>query len=396
MTAEEGRLTSYFFDEGRHELLATWQTGVSGRACPVATLHRDFDPTPGVSAGAALAMWLTGLSKAAWRTYTHGGGYVEPDEVNTEAWRLGEDRKSFDDVPTVITDPGNPDIESYSPLLWNAERIGHLLAELGDPEVTAALKREVETELEAVANAELGDLSGRSAQAVVLSRAAASPTQVQAAWDLLATDLFGSAARLKTAIDPTSASVAAAAWLRGAAQVASGATDTHTHWTEVIGEADDIEALPVETPTDVLERLDAGQSPSEAVNALVGNALRVADGQLPDPDTMMDQVAHLVDLAERHPESRDAIFNEARLCRLDPSRPGPDLLEDLLSAIWGCYLLWREYLWATDDDTGLDPPGIEDNNEATDDQQAAEEAALQDRFAAAVHDVMREVDRLAL
>jgi hypothetical protein len=392
-------LTSYFFDEGRLELLATWDTGVGGRACMVTGLPQGSDPTPGIPAGSLLALWLTGLSEAAWRTYTHGGRFLEPDEVNTEAWRISEGRKSFEDVLAVITNPGKPDIVSYSPLLWNAERIGHLLAQIGDQELTAALRCEVETELDAVASAELGDLSGRAVQAVVLSRAAASPPQVQAAWDLLATDLFGSTASLKTALDPTSASIAAVAWLRGAAQIASDATDGRSHWTDVIREADDIEALPVETPTDLLERLDAGQSPADAIHTLVRDAMRVADGHLPDPDTVMDKIADLMQLAERHPESRQAFLDDARLCRLDPRRPGPDLLEDLLSAIWGCYLLWRDYVWATGDDTGEGHTAgdyDEDDDAATRDQYAAEEAALQERFAAAVQDIMLRVDRLAL
>ena len=147
-------LDDHFFDETRYELLAAWQqTGVGERSCLVTELRGGDDLSPaGMSAGSALALWLTGLSRAAWRTYTHGGRFTEVDEVNTEAWRLAEDRRSFGEVPVVITEPGNASIESYSPLLWNAERAGHLLDQMRDKTVASADRLEVETELQAVSD----------------------------------------------------------------------------------------------------------------------------------------------------------------------------------------------------------------------------------------------------
>jgi hypothetical protein len=100
---------------------------------------------------------MTGLARAAWRTYTHGGGFSEVDEINTVAWSLAEERRSFADVPQVLADPGDPRLQPYSPLLWHAEQIGHLLEQVGDPRIALAVSREVEIELKAVSRAELGD-----------------------------------------------------------------------------------------------------------------------------------------------------------------------------------------------------------------------------------------------
>lgn len=121
----------------------------------------------------------------------------------------------------MIADPGDPYLWPYSPVLSSAKTTGQLLATLDTSEVTAAVLREVDVELAAVTNAELGDLSGRAAQAVVLTRWSGSPTQVQAAWDLLHVDPLRSGASMNTTHDPTSACMAAAAWLRGAADESS-------------------------------------------------------------------------------------------------------------------------------------------------------------------------------
>jgi hypothetical protein len=66
------------------------------------------------------------------------------------------------------------------------------------------------TEIAAIERAELGDLSGRAAQAVLLTRQDASPVQVAAA-DTLAGSLLGGDQLLT--LDPTAACGAAAHWL---------------------------------------------------------------------------------------------------------------------------------------------------------------------------------------
>ncbi|EGD43962.1 hypothetical protein NBCG_01550 [Nocardioidaceae bacterium Broad-1] len=386
-------VTRYYFDSDRRQLLATWDTGVGGHAIRVADIPTDLEIEPGVGIGVALASRLTGLSEAAWRTYTHGGRFTEPGELNTEAWRLLEDRKDFDDVAKTIAEPGDPHDQPYSPVLANAQGAGHILSELASSAVTDAVLHEVEIELSAVTDAELGDLHGRAAQAVALTRCSGSPTQVQAAWDLLEDDPLRSQASMKTSLDPTSACVAAAAWLRGAAHVA--ADESGTHWTQIVVEADDIEALPVMSPLEVLRRLDDGASPTQAVTALIADAQRVADGLVPDLDGLKHRLAALDSLIDRAPKSRDALIEEAQLCLLDPTRPGPDLLEDLLLGIWGCFLVWNEYTWKDRDPTDFDEDDevqLEDPSEENDEM----DNLAREEFSELVREAMADIDRLSL
>lgn len=128
----------------------------------------------------------------------------------------------------------------------------------------------------------------------------ASPTQVAAADALLSTAPFGPIG-LFEGIDPNAAAVAAAHWLCAAADVTARVAGCAP--TRVVLEADDIESLEVETSTHVLERLNDGRSPREAVLDLIG----------------------------------------AR-------RPARELLDDLLNGIWGCYLLFSEYAEFDDDE----------------------------------------------
>ena len=186
--------------------------------------------------------------------------------------------------------------------------------------MTEAVRAESAVELAAVESAELGDLTGRAQQAVLLSREGASPVQVAAADRLLEEDPFGPA-ELFSAIDPTAAAVAAAHWLYAAAEAVSDVSGYAA--TDVVREADNIEATPHRTPSLVLELLDDGVSPYDAVTGLVRHAMRVADGVL----------------------------------------PARDLLEDLLTGIHGCWLLHDEY--AELDDENEDPNDEEESEDET-------------------------------
>jgi hypothetical protein len=120
--------------------------------------------------------------------------------------------------------------------------------------LTAAVLTDVETELAAVRDAELGGLSGRAVQAVLHTREDVSPVQVAAADQILADDPLGGEA-LFLRLDPTAASVAAAHWLQAAADVV--ATRSGIQATQVVAESDNIEALPHATPTAMLELMES-------------------------------------------------------------------------------------------------------------------------------------------
>ncbi|CAM5709403.1 hypothetical protein BOQ63_015285 [Streptomyces viridifaciens] len=351
-------MTRYSVDPEQHELIAAWGTGEGDLATRLAAVPTGTNTATLMR----LAGALTHLSEAAWRTYTHPASAAASMEPNSEGWRRAEERKSFDEVPGAITRPNLPqdgmlDV-GYSLLVESAHRAGCALHALDNADLTAAVLAEVGTELTAVENAELGDLTGRAGQAVLLSREGASPVQVAAADRLLEQDPFGPAA-LFTEMDPTAAAVAAAHWLAAAAAVTAAATG-HSP-TSVLVEADNIEALPHETPTLVLQFLEAGASPYDAVTGLVRHALHIADGLLPDPAGLREQLDDIDDnLAQHTGPDTDTKDTGLRLTPLDPKRPAPDLLEDLLAGIHGCWLLHEEYDEPdNDEDEGWDDEHVE-------------------------------------
>jgi hypothetical protein len=203
-------MTRYAIDEARSELLASWETGYGGVATRVSVLPA------GLSAAQrrALAAELSGLSEALWRCYTRPASAADSLDVNTEGWRREQTRNGFGSVVDPIRRPNLPDVHgsllvSYDPVEERAHRVGRCLHRAADADLTAAVIAEVEAELAAVERAELGDLSGRAVQAVQLTRQDASPVQVAAAYQVLATNPLGSD-DLFLELDPTSACVAAA------------------------------------------------------------------------------------------------------------------------------------------------------------------------------------------
>ncbi|MFE5585487.1 hypothetical protein [Kitasatospora sp. NPDC056531] len=378
-------MTRYCVDPDRNELTAAWGTSEGDLATCIATV-------PAGTAAAALlrlARALTQLSEAAWHTYTHPASAADSLEPNSEGWRREPERQAFSEVTKAITQPNLPQtgsmIVSYSPLIESAHQVGRALHTLDNPDLTKAVLAETAIELAAVESAELGNLTGRAQQAVLLSREDASPVQVAAANRLLEQDPFGPEA-LFSDVDPTAASVAAAHWLAAAAEVAADASGQNP--TAVLLEADDIEALPHETPTLVLELLDSGASPREAVTALVRHAMHVADGLLPDPADLREQLDDFEEtLAEYTGADEPDIEDVAlRLTPLDPKRPARDLLEDLLAGIHGCWLLHSEYDELDNDEDETENDDEEREAEAHQHHSRARFAQLVRAAAARNHD----------
>lgn len=341
------RVTRYAFDADHNVLVAIWATGRGDLAQTVATLPRTVTHDQATN----LASNLTTLSRFHWRTYTHPASAAgDPDIPNSEAWRRAEERRNFKEVEAGIRSPNLPSEEglvvSYSGVVESAHRVGRTLYDIDDSALRDTIAAEVSTEQAAIESAERGDLSARARQAVELSRPDVSPAQVQAADDLLRADPLGSI-ELFTELDPASASVAAAHWLLAAAEVAGEMAGVPC--TDVVVEADDIEALQVETPTLVLERLDAGESPTEVVVDLIAEAMAVHEGRVPAPWAVVGRVAEIEEQARKFEvdaDTREAMLAGFRISRLDPSRPALDLLEDLLDGIRGCLLLYAAH---TDD-----------------------------------------------
>ncbi|MBW8705433.1 hypothetical protein MBT84_38105 [Streptomyces sp. MBT84] len=381
-------MTRYCVDLVRHELIAAWGTGEGELSTRIAALPAGS----GTSLLLGLARALTQLSDAAWRTYTHPASAAGSLEPNSEGWRREHERKRFSEVVDAITQPHLPSggtmLVSYSHILESAHRVGRALHRLDVPQLVKAVLAEAAAELAAVESAELGDLSGRAQQAVLLSREDASPAQVAAADHFLQVDPFGPT-ELFSVIDPTAAAVAAAHWLASAAEVAAASSGQDR--TRVVLEADDIEALPHATPTLVLELIDDGASPRDAVTGLVRHAMHIADGVLPDPAALREQLDDLEEtVAEYTGEDEPDLTDVAlRLTPLDPTRPARDLLEDLLTGIYGCWLLHSEY-------AGFgEAPASEDAGEWGDKQEEQHQTRSRERFAQLVREAAaRDHDRL--
>jgi hypothetical protein len=304
--------------------------------------------------------------------------------VNTVGWRREGDREAFAKVLPALSKPNLPAngtmLVSYIPVEESAHRVGRALHGIGSAALTTQVTAEVRAELRAVEQAELGDLSGRGKQAVVLTRADASPAQVAAADRLLHDDPLGSDALMRE-VDPTAAAVATAHWLEAAATVA--AEESGLEPEQVVLEADNIEALPHETPTLVLESLASGMSPHAAITELIRGAMDVAEGNLPDIDLLdqlsarLERLAPQIDLAD--PGQREQVMESLRLTPLDPSRPALDLLEDLLTGIHGCWLIYQEYA----EDPGSSDEQV-DNEETADAYYEARHEELLAAFIEAV------------
>jgi hypothetical protein len=187
-----------------------------------------------------------------------------------------------------------------------------------------------------------------------------------------------------TEVDPTAAAVAAAHWLLAAATVA--AEESGLEPQQVVMEADNIEALPHETPTLVLESLASGMSPHAVITSLIRAAMTVAEGKLPATGLLDELSGQLQRLAPHidleNPGQREQLMDCLRLTPLDPSRPAPDLLEDLLSGIHGCWLIFQEHAEPPDSDELGDAE--EDGEEPDDAYYEAQRENLMAEFIEAV------------
>jgi hypothetical protein len=362
-------MTRYAVDEARQALVGLWSTGSGDVAITVADLPST------VRSGQALlvAEAASGLSEALWRCYTHPASVTGSLEPDTEGWRRQRSRDGFALVADAVRQPNLPHngllIRAYDPVTEYAHQLGRALHAIGDPGLTGRVVADVQAELDGVERAERGDVSGRAQQAVILSRQDASPVQIAAADRLLQEDpLDGSG--LFTGFDPAAAAVAAAHWLWAAAMVATDRSGLAI--AEVMRTADDIEALPWETPAVVLGQLADGEPPRSVVLGLISDAMLVAEGKIPDLITLLELAAQAEARAGSDLELCEALIAAIRPTPLDPARPALDLLEDLLSGIRGCWLVFTEYAHnpgasgEDDDFSGGGSGGDDDDIDGTD------------------------------
>ena len=392
-------MTRYAVELARNTLIASWGTGTGD----VASTVTELPPSAPEGKVQDLSEALINLSQALWRCYTHPASAADSLEPNTEGWRRQGSRDEFATVIPAISKPNLPHggmlIQSYVPVEESAHQVGRALYAIGDSGLTNRIIDDVQAELDAVERAECGDLSGRSRQAVELTREDASPVQVAAADRLLREDpLDGS--RLFTEVDPTAAAVAAAHWLQAAAEVAADVSGLDA--TQVVLEADNIEALPHESPTLVLQQLADDISPRTVITGLIRDAMMVTAGRIPDIEGLAAQVEEAKRRAEQFgpgdPRLLAELISSVRATPLDPARPALDLLEDLLSGIRGCWLIFSEYADAPGArDQGDDDPDDDGERDAIDEDEAEDfdDDALAEEFLEAVRVMAAEEhDRL--
>lgn len=315
-------MTRYLVDEQSTTLLRTWSTGCGDWAALVAPLP----PAAGTARHQCLAAELTSLSNELWRCYTHPP--QDPDaEVNTDDWRRQQTRHTFSTVIASVMNPELPDgngslLVSGDPVGEAAHRVGRALLEIGDESIRAAVRADVEAELQAVENAERGQLTGRAGQAAVLSRSDPVAAHIVAADTVLRQNLLDAWAGLRE-LEPTAAAVAAAHWLKAA--VHAVARFTRMPARRVLSTADDEIGTDHRAAAEILALLDHAGT-YDVVTYEVDRALQVAEGYVDG----IDQDAGEEEIIE--------------LTLLNPQRPAPDLLDELLDSIHSCRHLYARYV----------------------------------------------------
>jgi hypothetical protein len=95
---------------------------------------------------------------------------------------------------------------------------------------------------------------------------------------------------------------------------------------------------------------------------MIGEAMRAADGQIPDLSRLLAQVRDARAKAEEHPHDPSLLeaLLPTRLTPLDITRPARDLLEDLVTGIHGCFLLYSR--GSSEDGAGEDPYDLDDGS----------------------------------
>lgn len=249
------------------KIVATWKVGDSSVWEPTIELGADFAHVTNL-----ICRYLTDASEALWNQFerpSHGPDERREDEESTADLI----RRALYGTATPVKVTGGVMIVIYDPAVDAAIKLRQVIAEL--PETLAKhICSEVEKELEAVANAELGILVGRSRQAVSLSPISTSPTQVASAETLLRQEMID---ELFTHVQATAACVAAASWLHAAADVLSDQFGVQTF--ELLEHADSTVAIDIDTATRVIDRIDNGTAPE----TVVAEILRTSDLQQQSP-----------------------------------------------------------------------------------------------------------------
>ncbi|MEV5897471.1 hypothetical protein [Nonomuraea fuscirosea] len=336
-------MTRYAIDRAHNTLLAQWSTGIGDTATVVARLTHDqlHHNTR------RLAAELTRLSHVCWRSYTHPPSAADQHGPNSLGWHRQQERDAFPSIlPTISTTTQINAKPTTTQIEQTAHAVARTLRILDSSLLTTHITTDVAAELAAIEQAERGDLSERAQQATALSREDASPLQISQADHLLHDSPFGSH-DLFTQVDPTAAAIAAAHWYYAA--VTTTAQHTGIHPVHIVASSEQPDKpLAIESLTDITTAMHAGVRARHVVMPLIRNALHVADGHLHGIHEIQQRITAANELITKahtdHPDidlSPDTIY--LPLTSLDPTRPAPDLLDNLLHGIQTCWHLYQHH-----------------------------------------------------
>lgn len=285
------------------------------------------------------------LSERLWDTYEHPASSADSDDL-AEVGRREDERDSFALVFPALYLPNLPDdagvLEVSGVAIEDeAHALGRVLGVIADHELTDAVVAEAGREMRAVERAGRGELTGRSAQAVVLDRLDASPAQVAVADRLLWTDPLGPA-ELLTSVTSAAACVAAAHWLAAAASIAS-----ETSGVTVVRLLCPyrFRSAPVTVAALAAHAVLACHlSPYLVVDQLLRQGVAAKEGRLPAVGSGAGAPVHRQrELPPDLPAELPAGRGPHRTTPLDPMRPARDLLEHLLDGIRSCLVAVAEH-----------------------------------------------------
>lgn len=207
----------------------------------------------------AVTAALEGVSRALWERF------AQLDLARYWQWLREMSNAILVDPP-----PGDRRVPQAE-LEWIA-RLGRASATMADDGVAAACAVELNAEIAAIEQALRGDMTGRAAQAREMQRAHAEPHQVAAGIRLFRQEAMGLDTLRDTArLEPASAAVAAATWLRTASRLWGLAVGREGHLA--VAEAPLME--PMHRP--LLQRvvddmLVDGAQPRAAIERVAGEA----------------------------------------------------------------------------------------------------------------------------
>jgi hypothetical protein len=124
----------YVFDSDRRVVAVSWPSVVGAVARDVAPVGPDVSEQNALQ----LCVELTGLPRALWDVYVRPASSADDEQ---EREQREDERRRFDAVVPAIRSPNLPDPRgllevSYSPVEESAHRVGRILHQLADTDLT--------------------------------------------------------------------------------------------------------------------------------------------------------------------------------------------------------------------------------------------------------------------